>query len=491
MNKRVILYIIGWVLIIEGALMQLSTIVGLYYKEAEFRYFIYVGVASAVLGLIIVLFKPKKMTMYTKEGFASTALSWIVLSLVGALPFFLSGAIPSYLDAFFEAASGFTTTGATILKEIEGLPYCILFWRSFTHMLGGMGVIVFLLALVPRLGGNQSINLMRAESTGTNVSKSMPKLTTYAKWLYGIYCGLTFIEFVLLKIAGMGFFDSITTAFSCAGTGGFMVYNDSVASFSPIIQTICAVFMMLFGINFYVYILILTGKIKQAFKNEELWTYLGIVVVSTVAIAINMYTKLDSIYGAAKLTFREAIHRSFFYVTSIISTTGQAIENVNLWPLFSISIIVIITCIGACGGSTGGGIKVARIQLLFKDMRREFASLVHPRTVQTIKVDNKKVSSETVRTVTVFMSIYMSIVIISTILVSLDPVDGMDFTTAFSGTLATINNTGPGLGLVGSTGNYADLSIFTKLIFCFNMIAGRLELYPLILLFSPRAWRRN
>ncbi|MCH5304749.1 MAG: TrkH family potassium uptake protein, partial [Ruminococcus sp.] len=288
MNKRTLIYILGWVLLIEGIAMQACTLVGLWYKEATYRYFLFIGIALIVIGAIVVLNKPKRFEMQRKDGFAATALSWIILSLGGALPFWLSGSIPSFIDAFFEAISGFTTTGATILQDIEALDNCMLFWRSLSHFLGGMGVIVFLLALIPKLGGNAGINLMRAESTGPEVDKTMPKLRNYAMLLYSIYVGLTVIETVLLMCGGMYFFDAVTTAMSTAGTGGFSSYNNSIAYFnSYYLQGVVSVFMMLFGVNFYAYILILTRKLKSIFRMEEIWYYLGIVVVSTVIIAIN------------------------------------------------------------------------------------------------------------------------------------------------------------------------------------------------------------
>ena len=481
MNKRLILYILGWVLLIEGACMQLSTIVGLIYKESTYLFFLIIGFSLVALGTLIVLKKPNSPTMHLKDGFAATALSWIVLSLAGALPLWLSNSIPSFVDAFFETVSGFTTTGSTILTEIESLDKCMLFWRSFSHFLGGMGVVVFLLAVIPKLGGNQSINLMKAESTGPSVGKSMPRLRNYAALLYSIYIGLTAIEFVLLLCGGMNVFDAMTTSFSTAGTGGFSTYNTSMGHFdSYYLHTVVAVFMMLFGVNFYIYILILTRKFKQIFKSEELWIYLGIVAFSTIAIAINLLSYYN--------TFREAIHHSFFYVTSIVSSTGYAITDTNPWPAFSTIIILILTCIGACAGSTGGGFKVSRIIILFKEIKKEFLLIIHPRNIYTVKADGKKVSHEVARSVSVYLIIYVLITVFTTALISLD---GFDFSTNFTSVLATLNNTGPGISMVGSTGNYSEFSVFSKLVFCFNMLAGRLELYPLLLIFIPSAWKKN
>lgn len=485
MNKRLILYILGWVLLIEGASMQLSTLVGVIYNESSYLHFLIIGLVLIALGGLIVIKKPQNPTMQLKDAFASTTLSWIVLSLAGALPLWLSKSIPSFIDAFFETVSGFTTTGSTILTDIEALDKCMLFWRSFSHFLGGMGVVVFLLAIIPKLGGNQSINLMKAESTGPSVGKSLPKLRTYAALLYSIYIGLTAIEFVLLLLGGMNVYDALTTSFATAGTGGFSTYNSSIGYFTSFehgyyLQTVVAVFMMLFGVNFYIYILILTRKIKQILKSEELWIYLGIVIAATVAIAVNLLSYYD--------TFKQALHQSFFYVSSILSSTGFAITDTNPWPVFSMVIILILTCIGACGGSTGGGFKVSRIIILCKEIKKEFMLIVHPRNIYTVKTDGKKVTHEVARSVSVYLTIYVFLIVISTILVSFDK---YDFTTNFTGVLATLNNTGPGFSIVGSAGNYAGFSDFSKIVFCFNMLAGRLELYPLLLIFIPSAWKKN
>lgn len=480
MNKRLIAYILGWVLLIEGVCMQLSTIIGLIYKESSYLYFLVIGLILIAIGTLIVLKKPQNPTMHIRDGFASTAFSWILLSVAGSLPFYFSGTIPNFLDAIFETISGFTTTGATILTDIEVLDKSMLFWRSFSHFLGGMGVVVFLLALIPKLGGNQSINLMKAESTGPSVSKSMPRLRTYAMWLYGIYIGLTVLEIILLLLGGLDLFDAITVAFSTAGTGGFASYNASIAHYDSYIQTVVAVFMMLFGVNFYVYILILTKRAKQIFKMEELWVYLGLILLSTVAIAVDLLKIYES--------FSTAIHQSFFYVTSIISTTGFAITDTNVWPEFSRALIVFITCVGACAGSTGGGFKVSRILITLKEIKKEFLLIIHPRNVYTVKVDGKKVNHDVTRSVSTYTAVYVLIIIITTIIVSFD---GYDYITNFTSVLATLNNTGPGLGIVGSAGNYSSFSALSKVVFCFNMLAGRLELYPLLLIFIPSAYKKK
>lgn len=481
MNKRTVIYILGWVLFIEGLAMQASTLVGLWYRESTYVYFLFTGLALMLIGGIVILNKPKKFYMQRKDGFAATALSWIVLSLAGAVPLWLSGQIPSFIDAFFETVSGFTTTGATILRDIEALDNCMLFWRSLSHFLGGMGVIVFLLALLPKFGGNAGINLMKAESTGPEVDKTMPKLRHYALVLYSIYVGLTVIETVMLMCGGMYFFDAVTTAMATAGTGGFALYNNSIAYYdSYYLQGVVAVFMMLFGINFYVYILIITKKIKSILKVEEIWWYIGIIVFSTVVIAINIM----SIYKNAFDSF----HQSFFYVTSIVSSTGFAIDNTDKWPDLSKTIICVLTCIGACAGSTGGGFKVSRVLILCKEARKEFRLIVHPRTVQTVKMNSKKISHEVTRNVSVYLIVYILIVVFSTALISINE---FDFTTNLTSVLATLNNTGPGFSIVGSAGNYSSFSIFSKIVFIFNMLAGRLELYPILLIFMPTAWKKN
>lgn len=481
MNKRLVIYILGWVLIIEGLAMQGSTAVGLWYREKTYIYFLIIGLILLAAGAVIVLNKPKDTKMYRKDGFAATALSWIVLSLMGCLPFYFSGQIPSFIDAFFETISGFTTTGATILADVEALDNCMLFWRSFSHWLGGMGVLVFLLAIIPSLGGTQSINLMKAESTGPDVEKAVPNLRTYAAILYAIYIGLSVIEAILLMCGGMYFFDAVTTVFSTAGTGGFASYNNSIAHFdSYYLQGVISVFMILFGVNFYVYLLLLTRKFRKAFSMTELWVYLGIIAFSVITIGINIM----SIYG----NIFDSMHQSLFYVSSVISTTGFAITDTNLWPEYSKVIIILLTCIGACGGSTGGGLKVSRLIILAKEIRKEFKLIVHPRTVHTIKIDGRKIPHETTRSVSVYIMIYVAVILLSTVVISLD---GFDFTTNLTAVITTVNNVGPGFGLVGSTGNYSGFGILSKLVFCFDMLAGRLELYPLLLLFAPSAWKKS
>ncbi|WP_440449079.1 TrkH family potassium uptake protein [Ruminococcus intestinalis] len=481
MNKRSIIYILGWVLIVDAVAMQIGTITSLIYGEKEAWYFVLTGVVSAILGVLAIkVKKPKNMVLYQKAGFASTALSWILLSLVGCMPFWLSGEIPSFIDAFYETVSGITTTGATILNDVEALSKGMLMWRSFLHWLGGMGVIVFLLAIIPKLGGQQNIFLMKAESPGPIIGKAVPRMRNYATMLYGIYITLTALEFILLLFGGLNVFEAINTSFSTAGTGGFGIYNSNAAAFdSYYVQTVIAVFMLLFGINFSVYLCFIARKFKQSLKFEELWIYLGIVAVSTAIIAFN----ISSIYKPY-----DAFHQSFFYVTSIISTTGFGLTDVNKWPELSKTVIIILTFIGASAGSTGGGFKISRIILLFKEVRKEFSLLVHPRNVKLVKMDGKTVNHDIMRTTSMYLVLYIGVFAISFLLVS---IDNMDFTTSFTAVAANLNNTGPGLGAVGPVGNYADFSILSKIVFIFDMLAGRLEIYPLLLLFAPSAWKKS
>lgn len=481
MNKRSIIYILGWVLIVDAVAMQIGTITSLIYGEKEAWYFVLTGVVSAILGVLAIkVKKPKNMVLYQKAGFASTALSWILLSLVGCMPFWLSGEIPSFIDAFYETVSGITTTGATILNDVEALSKGMLMWRSFLHWLGGMGVIVFLLAIIPKLGGQQNIFLMKAESPGPIIGKAVPRMRNYATMLYGIYITLTALEFILLLFGGLNVFEAINTSFSTAGTGGFGIYNSNAAAFeSYYVQTVIAVFMLLFGINFSVYLCLIARKFKQSFKFEELWIYLGIVAVSTAIIAFN----ISSIYKPY-----DAFHQSFFYVSSIISTTGFGLTDVNKWPELSKTVIIILTFIGASAGSTGGGFKISRIILLFKEVRKEFSLLVHPRNVKLVKMDGKAVNHDIMRTTSMYLVLYIGVFAISFLLVS---IDNMDFTTSFTAVAANLNNTGPGLGAVGPVGNYADFSILSKIVFIFDMLAGRLEIYPLLLLFAPSAWKKS
>ena len=423
---------------------------------------------------------PKKNVFYAKEGFVTVALSWIVLSLCGAVPFRLTGEIPRYIDAVFETASGFTTTGASILTNVEALSQTSLFWRSFTHWIGGMGVLVLLLAVVPLAGGH-TMQLMRAESPGPSVGKFVPKVRQTAFILYSIYFAMTILEIVFLLAGGMPWFDSICTAFGTAGTGGFSIKNSSMGFYqSNYLQAVVTVFMILFAVNFSVYYLLLAKKFRQAFKNEELWCFFAIISASVLCITFNIK---DEFYGG---NFYDAFHHSAFSVASIISTTGYGTADFAKWPQLSQYILLILMFVGACAGSTGGGLKVSRLVLLFKSSAREISKIIHPRSVKAVKLDGKRVDSAVVKNTASFFVISMIVYVVSVFIVSFD---GFDMTTSLTAVAATMNNIGPGLSLVGPTGNYSSFSNLSKIVMIFDMLAGRLEYFPILVLLSPSIWK--
>ena len=478
MNRKLILHTLGWVLIIEAICMILPLVCGIIYKEPESLTFL---ICSAIIALIGICFKLKPLkdkSMYAKEGLLIVALSWILMSLTGAVPFVISGVIPSYVDALFETASGFTTTGASVLSNVEALPKCMLFWRSFTHWIGGMGVLVFLVALLPIAGGN-NVHLMRAESTGPAVSKLVPKIKSTAKILYTIYAVMTLIQIILLLIGDMPLFDSITTAFGTAGTGGFGVKNDSITGYSPYIQNVTTVFMLLFGVNFSLYYLMLIKHFKDVWHSTELKAYLGIFLGASIIISLNILPRYQSI--------GEALRYSAFQVSSIMTTTGFSTADFNQWPELSKTILVIIMFIGACAGSTGGGMKVSRIIILLKGIAKELKLAVHPKSVHKITLDGRIIEHETVRIVNVYAISFTVIYAVSLLLISLD---NFSFTTNFTAVAATINNIGPGLDAVGPTANFAMFSDFSKIVLIFDMLVGRLEVFPMLALISPYTWRK-
>lgn len=479
MNYSVIRYILGWIMIIEAAFMTLPCFVAINYQESAGLSFLYVLLGSALLGGIIVSFKPKKLNFYLKEGFVTVALSWIVLSLIGCLPFVINGDIPHFVDALFETISGFTTTGATILSDVESLNRCSLFWRSFTHWIGGMGVLVFLLAILPLAGGS-NMNLMKAESPGPSVGKLVPKVKSTAVILYVIYIALTGLEFVFLIIGKMPMFEAITTAFGTAGTGGFGIRNDSMMSVSPYLQWVITIFMILFGINFYVYFLILMGKFKLAIKHEEARTYLIIIAVASAVILFNV----KDVIG----TIGDGIRHVLFQVASIITTTGFSSADFDTWPAASQTVLVMLMFVGACAGSTGGGIKVSRFIILVKTCAKELTAFLHPRSVKKIKIEGKMLEHETLRSTNVYFITFFLLFSSSVLLISFE---GRDLVTNFTAVAATINNIGPGLNLVGPTQNFGLFSDFSKIVLMFDMLAGRLELFPLLLLFCPSIWKRK
>ena len=477
MNKSVIRYIAGWVFLLTGVLMLLPALVALIYRESCGWYFILVGAVSALLGLLLRMNKPANMVFYRRDGCIVTAISWIQISLVSCLPFYISGEIPSFTDALFETVSGYTTTGASILNDIEALSHCMLFWRSFTHWLGGMGVLVFLLSII-RMTGGSNMNLMRAESPGPSVGKIVPKVMHSAQMLYLIYAGLTITMFVFLVAGQMSVFEALTTAFGTAGTGGFAVTSDSMAGYSPYIQWVVTIFMLLFGVNFNAYYLILFKKWKQAFSMEELRVYFGIIAVAVVVITANIYKTMSG--------FAEAFRTAAFQVATIITTTGFATADFDLWPQTSRLILVLLMFCGACAGSTGGGMKVSRLIILAKSVGREFGSYLFPKSVKRIKMDGKPVEDDVLRGTNVYFFAYVAVFVVSMLCLS---VENYDLETTFTAVAATINNIGPGLNLVGPTANFSFFSNFSKYVLMFDMIAGRLELLPMLMLIYPPTWK--
>ena len=479
MNYRVISYILGWVLSLEALFLSVSAAVGGLYGERTALSFLYAALICDALGIPAVVRKPRRMTFFMKEGFVTVALCWIVFSIFGALPFVFSGEIPHFTDALFETVSGFTTTGASVVSDVEALSHCTLFWRSFTHWIGGMGVLVFLLAILPLAGGSQ-MYLMQAESPGPSVGKLVPKTRHTALILYALYILLSVVEFILLLCGGMSAFDAVNTTFATAGTGGFGIRNSSMADFSPYIQWVVAVFMMLFGINFNLYFLVLIGRGRQALRSEELRTYLGVIAAATLCIVLNTRT--------AGMRLGDTVRHAFFQVSSIITTTGFATCDFDLWPSLSKCVLVLLMLVGACAGSTGGGIKISRVLILIKRAGEELHKFIFQGSVTKIRLEKKILDREVIHTTSAFLIVYVFIFAVSTLLVS---IEGHDLETCFTAVAATFNNIGPGLSGVGPTRNFGFFSDFTKYVLIFDMLAGRLELFPMLILFSPRTWLKN
>ncbi len=478
MNFRMIKNILGWILIFEAGFMLIPIITALIYQETDslVAFLITVAICLAI-GLLFIWRKPKNTTLYSREGFVIVSLSWIFLSLFGAIPFCISGEIPSYIDAVFETVSGFTTTGSSILTDVEAMSQACLIWRSFTNWIGGMGVLVFIMAFVP-LSGGANMHIMKAESPGPSVSKLVPKIKTTATILYIIYISLTVLQFILLLCGGMPLFDSLCASFSTAGTGGFGIKADSMGSYSPYIQIVVTVFMLLFSINFASYYLILLRRFKEAFSSEVR----GFLIIVASAITIIMINSWASFAG-----FWEALRHVAFSVASIISTSGFATVDFNLWPELSRFTLLMLMFVGACAGSTGGGIKVSRFITMAKSVVKEIRVMIHPHQVKHVVVDNRPVESEVVRSTNVYMICYLIVFVASVGLIS---IGNYDFMTSVSAVTTTLNNIGPGLSLVGPAGNFAFFSPFEKIILSFDMLAGRLELFPMLLLFSPTTWKK-
>ena len=474
-------FVIGRILLTEAALLMLPTAVAAVYGEAVLPFLI-PALLLAVIGLALGLRSPKRSSLYARDGFAVVALAWVLMSVFGALPFVISGDIPHFVDAFFETVSGFTTTGASILTEIEPLGRGALCWRSFTHWVGGMGVLVFVMAILPMSAGDgHGMHLMRAEVPGPSVGKLVSRMGDTAKILYGIYLAMTVIEIVLLLLGGMSLFDACIHAFGTAGTGGFSSRNLSVGAYdSAYFDVVIGVFMLLFGVNFNLYYFLLIKRFRDVFRSEELRAYLLIVGAAVAAIAADIV----HIYGTVGRSLRYA----FFQVASIITTTGFATADFNTWPEFSRAILVILMFVGACAGSTGGGVKVARVVILCKTSLGDMRKMLHPNAVTTVRFEGKPLTDRTIRSVHLFLTVYILIFTVSVLLLSLDR---FDLTTTFTAVAACINNIGPGLEVVGPMGNYAQFSPAAKLLLSFDMLVGRLEIFPMLLLFAPSIWKRR
>lgn len=484
MNFKLVGKFIGKILLVEAVFMVPAMLISLWEREfvAVYAFMYSIAAVMALAGVLLLCGRGTKNKFYAREGLVCVGLSWIVMSLLGALPFYLSGAIPDYIDAFFEIVSGFTTTGASILRSVEGLPRGILYWRSFSHWLGGMGVLVFLLA-VSTVGGSDNgftMHLLRAESPGPNVGKLVPRMRQTAGILYLLYILLTVINVIFLLAGRMPLFDAVCTAFGTAGTGGFGIKNDSMAGYSPYIQNVCTVFMLLFGVNFSCYYMLLIRQFKSVFKDEELRMYLGIVLGSVLLIVLN----LRGFYA----TLGETVRHAFFQVSTIITTTGFATTDYDLWPGFSKAVLLCLMVIGSSAGSTGGGFKCGRLLLVIKSLRRSVRQVVHPQRVQVVRSNGQPVDERILQNVNAYLAAYVIIVGISFLLIS---VDGFSITTNFSAVLACFNNIGPGFDMVGPTCNFGAYGAFSKLILILDMLAGRLEIFPILILFSRTTWGRR
>ncbi len=479
MNYGMIVYMLGWICLFEAMFMALPLMVAVIYQEPAGWAYLMVLVLCAVLGLLLTRRKVKNRKIYGRDGLVIVAFCWIVLSIFGAAPFVISGDIPSFTDALFETISGFTTTGSSILNDVEALSHANLFWRSFTHWIGGMGVLVFILALLPIKAGGAGMYIMRAESPGPRVRKLVPKIKTTAMILYAIYFGMTVLQIILMLLAGTPLFDAMVLSFGSAGTGGFAIKNDGLASYTNLQQAIVTVAMILFGVNFNFYYLLLRRKPRQALACTEVWAYLGIIAASILVITIQVLPRFETVY--------QAFHHTAFQVSSIITTTGYSTADFNEWNALSKTILVLIMFVGACAGSTGGGIKVSRIIILLKGVRKEVMRVCHPRSIKKVKMDGHSLEHEAVHSVYAFVIIYICIFVVSLLVITLDE---KDLVTNFTAVAATINNIGPGLNIVGPAGNFSSFSDLSKFVLMFDMLAGRLELLPLLVLFVPSTWKK-
>ncbi len=471
---------IGQIIKLEAVLLVLPLAVSIIYRERCALSFLITALASLFVGFAVTLIsKPGNRLIYAKEGFVIVALAWLALSAIGAVPFVLSGEVRSYADAFFETVSGFTTTGASVLTDIEGMSHGLLFWRSFTHWVGGMGVLVFIMAIIPSVC-DRSIHILRAEMPGPVMGKLVPKLKQTAKILYLIYIVMTVLEMILLLCGGMSLFDSALHSFATAGTGGFGIKGDSIASYSPYLQWVIAVFMFLFGINFNIYYLLLVRRFRSVLKSTETWCYIAICLISVSIITGNIY----SIYG----NLPDSVRASAFQVASLVTTTGFSTADFNLWPGLSKGILLILMFIGGCAGSTAGGLKVSRVVMMIKMIRREFMKMIHPRSVSAVRIEGKKVDDTTLNGVNVYFVLYMVIYFAAFLLLCLEP---FDFETNFTAVAACYNNIGPGFGAVGPMGSFSGYSAFSKIVLSATMLLGRLEIYPLLFALIPSTWTKK
>ena len=479
MNYRMVVFVLGRIFLVEAAMMLLPMVCSAIYGEwYMLPAFLLPAVILLLLGLAASLRTPKNTTIYARDGLAIVALVWVLMSAFGALPFVISGEIPAFADAFFEMVSGFTTTGSTILIDVEALSHGALFWRSFSHWVGGMGVLVFAMAVLPMTDG-RAMHLMRAEVPGPTCGKLSSKLSDSAKILYGIYFAMTAVEVVFLCTGGMSLYESLIHSFGTAGTGGFSCRGLSIGAYqNPYFEWVIGIFMLLFGINFNLYYFILMRHFREAFGSEELRAYLGIVLFSTVTIAANILSMVGSV--------GEAVRTAFFQVSSIITTTGYATADFNLWPTYSRILLLLLMFVGGCAGSTAGGLKISRVIIFFKAARQDLNKMLHTHAVTTIRFEGKPLDEKTLQGVHNYFNVYMLLIMLSTVLVSLD---GFDLITTFTAVITCLNNVGPGMELVGPMGNFSHFSDPVKYLLSFDMLAGRLELYPMLALFAPRLWR--
>ncbi len=495
MNKKMIFYILGMIIHLEAVLMCLPTVCAIIYGEYRVvNAFLITMLLCVLIGAGLMAFcKNRNKTIFAKEGFVTVALSWIVLSALGALPFVISGEIPHFVNAFFEVVSGFTTTGASILRNVEAMSHGLLLWRSFTHWVGGMGVLVLVMAILPSESG-RTIHIMKAEMPGPIVGKLVPKVKSTAKILYLIYIALTALQIILLFLGDMNLFESLVYSFGTAGTGGFAINSDGLAGYSAYSQWVITVFMLIFGVNFNLYYLILLKKIRTAIKSDELWSYVLIVIVAVTLIAFNIYNTFKGMYNTS-----DTIRHAAFQVASIITTTGYGTVDFNLWPSFSKMILLMLMFMGGCAGSTAGGIKVSRIVILFKSIRANLKHVLHSRSVNSVRFEGKPLDKTTVNSVTSYLAIYCFCLCAVLLLISLDSFSAISgaaapysaIETHISAAVSCFNNVGPGFAAVGPVSSYADYSAFSKLVLSAAMLLGRLEIYPMLLLFSPRIWSKS